>query len=122
MNTKDTMSAKNELLQLLAKKNTIPVANIRELNEIREKLWDKNSVPKSNTDLKPDFFDEPQYITTGNLNLDNLLDGGISTEQVTEIFGPTNSGKTKVFLITLSLNINYLFFFSNSIKKLQFEL
>ncbi|OMJ11597.1 DNA repair and recombination protein RadA [Smittium culicis] len=94
---KDTLKTKNELLQLLAKKNTAPVVNIRELNEIREKLWDKHSVPKSNTDLLPDFFDEPQYITTGNSNLDNLLDGGIATEQVTEFFGPANSEKTKVF-------------------------
>lgn len=37
-----------------------------------------------------------EYLSTGSVNLDKILDGGISTGRITEVFGAFKSGKTNL--------------------------
>ncbi|XP_070571463.1 DNA repair protein RAD51 homolog 4-like [Ptychodera flava] len=86
----------------LAQKSSI---SYKVLLSIRKLLLAQYSAfPINGTDLYDDVIRKAAILPTGSDSLDNLLDGGVYTSEVTEIVGATATGKTQ-FCLTLASSV-----------------
>ncbi|CCH57814.1 hypothetical protein TBLA_0A00120 [Henningerozyma blattae CBS 6284] len=95
--TKNEVSIENDKL---AQDTLINYPNISKQPDIRS-----NILTNSRQSLKSNqHYNDIQHFTTGDPKIDQLLNGGIYTHEITEVFGESSSGKTQ-FLLQLSLNV-----------------
>ncbi|CAB4253159.1 similar to Saccharomyces cerevisiae YDR004W RAD57 Protein that stimulates strand exchange by stabilizing the binding of Rad51p to single-stranded DNA [Maudiozyma barnettii] len=68
------------------------------LNEFDKQFVEKDKI-QSVKEVEP-----PQVFTSGDMEIDSLLGGGIHTKSITEIFGESSTGKSQL-LMQLCLNV-----------------
>lgn len=92
----------------LTSKELVPLLK-RSINEISlfkdilEKEYDEYLTTKLQN-KKSNVKQQLQAFTTGEPNIDEMLGGGIFTENITEVYGESSTGKTQ-FLMQLSLTV-----------------
>ncbi|XP_069768047.1 DNA repair protein RAD51 homolog 4 [Narcine bancroftii] len=110
-----------QLIQALRQKNVYTVVNLVSANieELAQKcsisyktlmamrrvlLAQYSPFPSNGADLYKELLGSTAILSTGNQNLDKLLDSGLYTGELTEFVGAPGSGKTQVCL-SLAVNI-----------------
>ncbi len=73
----------------------------------RDKLIESNEIPqvfRTAKEIDDNMRDNVEFITTGTTCFDTLLDGGVETQAITEVYGQFGSGKTQ-FCYTMAVRV-----------------